>query len=404
MEKGFRDISREIDGSEKEIIETMEEMIKRPAISPFAGGKGEKLRADFLKQKLENWGLRVDRYDYKDPTGTTRSNLISKIGNAKRTVWIIAHMDTVSEGDRSLWKTDPFVAHVINGRIYGRGATDNGQGVIGSMFALRALKKSGVKLKYNLGIALVADEELGSAYGIEKLLNESIFKKDCLFLVPDHGNRNGDEIEISEKGMLWMKITVIGKQVHASTPDKGKNAYRYSIKFLSEVDRFLHKKYKARNNLFHPDVSTFELTKHEKNVDSINIIPGCDVSYIDCRVLPQYSLDEVLGDVRKIAKKKEFKEVKITIEQVNRADPAPGTKRNSEVVNLLCSALEDVRGIKPKVLGIGGGTCAAFVRRKGMPCVVWATEEQIAHEPNEFVEVSNIIKDAKIFAYLAIDR
>ncbi len=58
--------------------------------------------------------------------------------------------------------------------------------------------------------------------------------------------------------------------------------------------------------------------------------------------------------------------------------------------------------IQPKVGGIGGGTCAAFFRREGMPAVVWSTIDETAHQPNEYANVANLVNDAKVFASLAI--
>ncbi len=403
MKKGFGDVGKKIESYEKDMVKTMGRMIEIKSIAPTSGGAGESERADFLEDMFESWGFTVTRFDYKDDNHVTRSSLVTKLGDEERTIWLVAHIDTVSEGDISLWKTDPFKMTVSNGRMYGRGVSDNGQEAVAGMYALKALKETKAKLMCNLGLALVADEELGSRYGIQKLLQEGIFLKDDMFVVPDWGNAEGDKIEIAEKGVLWLKITVIGKQVHASTPEKGINAYRHSMKLLSQVDDMLHKKYNASNGIFEPSVSTFEVTKHEKNVDSVNIIPGIEVSYLDCRVLPQYSLESVIKDIRSIASGKEFKDVEIRIEEFNREDATPQTLEGAEVVQLLKSALKDLRKIDAKVVGIGGGTCAAFFRKKGKSAAVWSTEAPVAHEPNEYALIENMVNDSKVLAYLPLE-
>ncbi len=404
MGKEFSRIIKKIDGYKPEMINTMSKMIAIKSVSPLSGGTGEKKRAEFLKKVLEGWGLHTKIYSYKDSTKTDRSNVIGVFGDKKRTLWIMPHIDTVSEGDIKLWKTNPYQAKVIGGKVYGRGTSDNGQDVISAMFALKALKEARANIKYNYGIALVADEELGSEYGVKKLIKESIFKQNDMYLVPDSGNSKGDEIEIAEKGALWLKITVHGKQVHASIPHMGKNAFRYSVKFLEKVDAYLHKKYTKRNKLFKiAPGSTFEMTKHEKNVDSVNIIPGTEVFYIDCRVLPEYSLDSVLSDVQRIAKGKDFKGVKISIDVFNRADSAKPTSPKSEISKLLKKSILSVNGTKAKFVGIGGGTVAAFFRYKGWPAVVWAKIEEVAHSPNEYAHIDDMLTDAKVFAKLFVD-
>lgn len=391
-------VEKLVDGYRTELVDVFSKMLAIRSIAPESGGQGEGKRADFLEKTLKMWGLPVKRYDYIDERSVQRSNIVSTFGECQRTLWLIAHIDTVSEGERSLWKTEPFEPVVDGDKVYARGANDNGHGIMASMFALKALKESGSKMRYNLGIALVADEEVGSRYGIVKLLDDGIFGKDDMFIVPDSGTNDGSEIEIAEKGILWIKITVIGKQAHASMPDTGKNAYRDLIQFLNEADIFLHSKFNKKDQLFSPSSSTFEMTKHEKNVDSINIIPGMEVSYLDLRILPEYNLDEIIDDIEEIADKYRSERSEIKVEVFNRQNSAPPTKKDSEVVQALWNAVTESREINPKIVGIGGGTCAFFFRERGMPTVVWSTQDPtIDHQPNEWASLTNILKDAKTF-------
>ncbi len=393
-------VTDSIDSYRENMIKSMSEMIAIPSISPSSGGEGEAKRADMLESLLKNFGMQVKRYDYKDGN-FTRSNLISKYGNRDSTIWILSHIDTVSPGDLSLWERDPFKAYIDGDKIYGRGTIDNGQSAIASIYALKALMDSKANLKYNFGLALVADEEVGSTYGVQALMKEGIFGSRDMVIVPDWGTSDGSSIEIAEKGILWLKISVKGKQVHASTPDIGINAYKALVKFLNEADIKLHEKYAAENTLFDPKISTFEMTKHEKNVDSTNIIPGLEVSYMDCRILPEYKIDDILGYLKDIANRvSKDTGAEIKLEIFNREDPAAPTARDSEVVVLLSQKIKELRGIEPKFAGIGGGTVAKYFRDIGMPVAVWSTCDDIAHVPNEYCKISNMVGDAKVFASL----
>lgn len=393
---------RLIEGYGKEITETLSKVIAIKSISPKSGGEGELKRAQFLESFLKEMGVKPQRYDYKDDMGAIRSSVVVKYGSCDQTIWIIGHIDTVSEGDRSLWKTDPFKATVMNGRIYGRGAADNGQGTMICLYVLKALKESGASLKYNVGLVLAADEEIGSVYGLQKLLKENIFKDGDMFIVPDWGTPKGDMIEVGEKSLLWLKFTVTGEQAHASTPNMGVNAFRYASLYICMADELLHRKYNKASKIFDPQVSTFEMTKHEKNVDSTNIMPGKDVFYIDCRVLPEYDVNEITKDLRELAKRPEFKKVKIDVEEFMKQEAAPPTREDSAIAKMLENSLLSVRGIKAKKIGIGGGTCAAFVRRAGYDSVVYGTQDDVAHQPNEYVVLNNIINDAKTVAQLFV--
>ncbi|MFW6128489.1 MAG: M20/M25/M40 family metallo-hydrolase, partial [Halobacteriota archaeon] len=212
-----QDLIEKLESSRDEIAETLANLIRIKALSPENGGDGELDKAKYVEQLLE--GFEIERYDAVDERARegVRPNLVTKIdGEEEKTIWIISHLDVVPEGDLSLWDTDPFEPVVKNGRIYGRGSEDNGQAVVASLFAARAIKESGLKPRYSLGVAFVADEEVGSKYGIQHLLKQDIFDKEDLIVVPDAGSPQGDQIEIAEKSILWLKFSVQGKQGHAS--------------------------------------------------------------------------------------------------------------------------------------------------------------------------------------------
>ena len=126
------------------------------------------------------------------------------------------------------------------------------------------------------GLAFVADEETGSKYGIAQLLDTGIFNEDDLIVVPDSGTEEGNIIEVAEKSILWLKVVVNGKQGHASRPDLAVNASKLGMIFMLSIEKSLHEKFNASDKTFEYPLSTFSITKHEKNVDNINTIPGTD--------------------------------------------------------------------------------------------------------------------------------
>ncbi len=398
------EIIKKVQEHKKEIISSMLKMLEIKSISPISGGTGESERADYLQKLLSSLKFKTKRYDYKDESNALRSNLISSFGfeTGKRKIWLVAHMDTVAPGETSLWKTNPFKPYATEDRIYGRGSSDNGQDLIASVYAMKIVSELTKTPRYAFGLALVADEEMGSKYGIQRLIAEGVFDKNDLILVPDAGDEKGMWIEIAEKGMLWLRFTITGKQIHASIPDNGLNAYQHSIEFLLNVRTELCNKFNATNDLFSPNYSTFELTKHEANVESINIISGTEISYMDCRVLPEYNLDDVIKLINSNADRfeKQNKGIKILVETVNREDAAPPTNPNSELVKIMSEKITDCLGMKPKIIGIGGGTCAAFFRKAGMDAVAWSIDNQMAHQIDEYCLIDSMLKDTVVFASL----
>ena len=385
------------DQMREEIISYARRILPIRAISPESGGTGETARADEICKILTENGLNdFQRYDTSDKNDVIRPNIVVKIGKAEKTMWLIAHIDTVPVGDRNLWTRDPFAATVEGNRIYGRGSSDDGQAVFLSLLLAREMKDK--NLKYNLGIAFVADEEVGSVYGIQYLLKQGIFKKDDLILVPDSGSEDGIDIEVAEKSILWIKFTIKGRQYHASRPDNAINAGRESMKFILKLDSMLHEKYTAKNEIFNYPYSTFEPTKHEKNVDNVNTIPGVETIYLDCRVLPMYDLDNVIDDITNCIHdfEKESK-AHISFEFMQKEQAPVNTSPDSNIVKVLSESIKKIKGSEPRIVGIGGGTCAAFFRHDGMDAVVWSTTvPEVAHQADEYCVINHIIGDFKI--------
>nr|WP_087036432.1 M20 family metallo-hydrolase [Thermococcus litoralis] len=421
MQMDVEVIFKEIESLRENMIDTLVELIKVPAVSPDSGGEGEYDKAQKLLEIIKDWPFdKVERYDAPDPRAKNgvRPNILAyyygEQGEKSPRLWILTHLDVVPPGDLSKWTvTKPFEPIVKDGKVYGRGSEDNGQSLVASLYAVRALMNLGIRPKRTVILAFVSDEETGSKYGLGWLMKDhpELFRKNDLVLVPDGGNEEGTFIEIAEKSILWMKIKVKGKQVHASMPGLGLNAHRVAIDYAKALDDLLHEKYNARDELFDPPESTFEPTMGGNPSDAPNIAPGEHEVVFDCRVLPQYNLDDILNDAQELAGKvreKYKKEIngevlpKIEIEVLQRLDAPAPTPKDSEIVKLLQKAIKEFRGKEPKIGGIGGGTFAAYFRRLGIPAVVWATLDEMAHQPNEYAKIDNMVEDAKIMATLAL--
>jgi len=398
-------VYKKIDSFRSEIIKMQRELTARPALGPENGGSGEHEKANYMKEQLLL--LKPDTlFDIHAPDKRAangyRPNLVAAWNGSqkKSAIWILSHLDIVPPGDLSLWKYDPYKMRVKGDTIVGRGVEDNQHGIVSSYFAVKGMLDLQQAFPQRVGLVLVADEETGSKYGLQYILKErrDLFKEDDLIIVPDGGNEEGTMIEIAEKSMLWLKFTITGAQCHASTPKKGKNSLFGAAKLIVELNT-LKEKFDLHNPIFKPQESTFEPTKIEANVPNVNTIPGRDVFYLDCRILPDYKVDEIIEEVITLNKKlaRELN-LKIDVEAIHRQDCAPPTPADSPVVTTLAKAIKKVTGLKAKPMGIGGGTVAAFFREAGLPAAVWSTISPTAHQPNEYCSIKNIITDAKIMA------
>lgn len=391
-------------------IELQRELVAIPAISPINGGVGEYDKAVWLESELRKLPFtKIEWYNapQSEAKNGIRPNLVAILAGTKsdRTLWIMSHLDVVPAGDLSLWKTDPFKLEVKDRVLYGRGTEDNHQGLVASLLAIRAIIESGWKPPFNIALLFVADEENGSLYGVDYICKNhgNIFGKNDWFIVPDGGSPDATMVEIAEKSLWWLKIKTHGKQCHASMPHKGINAFRAASEFVVLLN-YLYKRFYKKENLFDPPISTFEPTKKENNIPNINTIPAEDIFYLDMRILPCYSLQEVELEIKKLAKKIERKyNVQISFEDIQKAEAAPPTSPESLIVKEIIKSIEEVYNVKATPKGIGGGTVASFLRKANLPAVVYSKIDEVAHQPNEYCKLDNLIGDAKVFAATAIN-
>lgn len=376
-----------------------------PALSPENGGEGELAKAEWLQAELERLPFdSIERFDAPDTraVGGVRPNLIARLRgtSSARTVWIMSHLDIVPPGDLSKWQGDPYTLRVEDGKLFGRGVEDNQQAVVSSLLVARAFMDTGTRPPVDLALLFCADEETGSQYGAHYLARQhsQLFGPSDMFLVPDAGLPDGSLVEVAEKSIWWLRIRTTGKQCHGSTPELGINAFRAASDLVTRLGS-LYATFGAVDQVFAPPISTFEPTKKEANVPNVNTIPGDDVFYVDCRVLPCYPLTEVEAEIRRLAAEVEQAwGVTVAIEDVQRAQAAPPTSLDSDVVKLLLAAIRQVHGITPEPRGIGGGTVAAVFRQLGLPAIVYSRIEETAHQPNESCRLEDLVSDAKVFA------
>lgn len=399
-----------IDRSKKTIIELERLLTAIPALGPESGGDGELEKCIAFEAWLRSQGLTaLERHDAPDARVKSgiRPNLLLTIPGARsdKCFWVMTHLDVVPPGELSKWNADPWTLVEKDGRLYGRGVEDNQQGLTSSVIAVLALLASGKTPPYTVKLLFVADEEIGSTYGIHWLIkNRNLFNKDDMILIPDGGNAKGELVEIAEKSVLWLRIHTKGVQCHASRPSQGINAHIAAAELAVRLYDELPLAFSQRDTLFDPDCSTFQPTKSEPNVPNVNTIPGDDVFYLDMRVLPSYASGDILKKIESIMREVEKKrKVTISYEVLQRMESKP-TSADAPIVKQVIKAIKSVYGVDAYPVGIGGGTVAAHLRNEGIDSVVWSKLSESAHQANEYVLIDDIIGDAKVMATLMMGK
>lgn len=412
IDKKLKDrIFHRIDSYIDDMIDLQINLTALPALGPDNQGPGEKEKADFLRDYLVRSGfpevVEINAPDERVPSRYRPNLIVSCPGKqSERKIWILTHMDIVPPGELGLWSEDPYRGYVKDGCIYGRGTEDNQQDLVASLFAAKAFLDEKMLPDNSIGLAFVADEETSSHWGLDYVLQhlKNPFKKEDWIVVPDSGEPDGSAIEIAEKSILWLRFTTKGVQCHGSRPALGKNAFLASS-YLIVALQSLYKKFPRRDRLFNPPESTFQPTRKEANFTSVNTIPGEDIFFMDCRILPVYDLTDVMEEIRRLADlvAKRF-QVTVDIQPVQFVQAPPPTPKDAAIVRALTKAIKDVYHVRGNVVGVGAGTVAAVFRKYGYEAAVWSKLRYKAHQPDESCLISNMVGNAKVFAHLMLQK
>ncbi|XP_037777790.1 LOW QUALITY PROTEIN: cytosolic non-specific dipeptidase-like [Penaeus monodon] len=171
-------IFKYVDDNKARFIDVLREAVAIKSVSAWAETRGEiKKQMDWAKAKLEALGASCELHDIGQqtlPNGTKiplPPVLFGQLGTdpKKKTVCVYGHLDVQPALKEDGWDTEPFVLTEKDGKLYGRGSTDDKGPVIGWIHAVEAFQKTGQEIPVNIKFVFEGMEESGSE-GLEELL------------------------------------------------------------------------------------------------------------------------------------------------------------------------------------------------------------------------------------------
>jgi acetylornithine deacetylase/succinyl-diaminopimelate desuccinylase-like protein len=307
---------------------------------------------------------------------------------------LLGHTDVVPVGEG--WTSDPFGGAVVDGRIYGRGASDMKGGLAASVAALAALRGVGLSGPVELA-ALVDEEETG------KGIRSYVSTVPGPFLGCVTAEPTDLQTIIGARGASYLRVEIHGKACHAGNPDDGANAIYGAAAVVAEIER-LHAELATRP---HPLLgrATWSVGQIQGGTGG-SIVPAECVVVADRRLLPGESTDAVLDDLRQRVAGLALADRGLTVDLAMPMEmPAFQTPADSELARATDAALADAGG---PGLPMGGWTAACdggyVARDLGIPVVVLgpgsATTQ--AHRADESVAVAELLVAARAYALTAL--
>jgi acetylornithine deacetylase/succinyl-diaminopimelate desuccinylase-like protein len=309
-------------------------------------GAGSTPAAEAMAQRLREGGFAAEDVHVVGPGGRKQNLVVRLKGTGrKRPVLLIGHLDVV-EALREDWTVDPFVFLEKDGYFYGRGTQDMKDGIAIMMTTLLRYRAEGYRPDRDIILALTADEEGGTANGVDWLLKnrrdlvdaEFVLNHDGGGVILDDGKVVQVDLTASEKVYADFDLTVTNPGGHSSAPPRENAIYSlaraldrvssYDFPFeLNNVTRAYFERVAQRSDAAHarvirgvlqtpPDPAALKELAGDPIYNAIvrttcvatrlsgghanNALPQTARANVNCRILPGHSPEEVRQELVRV--------------------------------------------------------------------------------------------------------
>jgi succinyl-diaminopimelate desuccinylase len=282
-------------------------------------------------------------------------------------ILLVGHLDVIEHPDVAVYQSS-----IREGRLYGPGSGDmKGQcAIMLELFCDLHRRFPGIPL----GMALTSDEEQGGEDGVRYLF-EDVGLRCGLAMVPDGGSIN--RVTVEEKGILQVRIKVIGKEGHAAAPWLGPNALATLAQCLVCLGQHFDalKDNTSSDHWFPTCVPTICHTANR----TINCIPGEAEAILDIRFPAPFTIESMLAMVREIAGSG------VEVEVLN---TALTTKLSPDPLYLQIT--EQLTGLPAQLVRASGGSDALFIAQYGIPVVLSSPVVGNMHRDDEWMDLASM--------------
>ncbi|TRO50487.1 M20/M25/M40 family metallo-hydrolase [Candidatus Bathyarchaeota archaeon] len=333
----------------------------------------EEVIATFLVEEMTKLGFKVR----KDAIG----NVIGEIGDGEPIILLCGHMDTVA-GHIPL--------RVEKGKIYARGAVDAKGPLAAMIMAAESVAKE-PSFKAKIVVASVVEEEATSR-GVKHLIKDGISADYAIFGEPSGvGN-----ITIGYKGNLHIKITCKTETGHSSTPWLYENAIEKGFEIWQQIKASLKPVETQQSPFYAVTACLTKLSGGRAN----SVIPFESETHIDLRVPPQFTVEQIFNNAKKIIEEYDIANPKVKVNVfVEDSNEAFEVDKSSPLVKALSSSIRKVRG-KPAMLlrKTGTGDMNILGRAMNAPIVTYGPgDSHLDHTKDEHIVLSEYLDSIQVY-------
>lgn len=212
-------------------VELTQRLIRCDTVS----GGDERRALELLAEPLEAAGFNIE-FDAYDPEHPCRCSLLARLRPCagEPALCLCGHIDTVPPGTAS-WRHSPMAAHIVDGRLYGRGSCDMKSGVAAMVCAAAHMAGKARAGGGDLAVHIYGGEETGCEGSFHVAAQARHLHGVAAVIV---GEPTSCLPLCGHKGALWLRCTAKGVAAHASMPEQGDNALGKIIIFANRLLEF----------------------------------------------------------------------------------------------------------------------------------------------------------------------
>ena len=397
------DLSTLIAGSQRyqsDFIDFLRDLVRIPTVN---GRDTEAPLAIRIEEEARRLGFDAQQVALQPE----RPNILVTYGQGTDKFALIAHMDTVAEGNATSWSSPPFSAEVKNGRMIGRGAADNKAGLVCGLYTLALLRDLGLidPDRQKVIVAGVVDEESGacSSLGVRHLLNVGALQAHAAIYA-----YTSDIVCIGHRGLIRLQLSARGQSIHAGLAEwhthvQGANAVMALADLLLKLESL---------DVPAPVPPGFEHLGFTITPGTIfnggsypSIVPDSASAVVDIRLLPGQSATEAIELVQQHMKVVEKERPRIHLEmQINVNLPGAFIPKEHPLALLAQDYTEAVSGRRWETAGAGPANEGYMLIDAGIPTLCgFGPTGGNPHAPDEWVEIESLTTTVAIFAGMIHD-
>lgn len=412
-----------VEGSQSELIALTQDLIRIPTLNP--PGENYYYICELLSSRLKARGFEVEMIRAFNTPGDSdkypRWNVVARREgkHSGECVHFNSHTDVVDVGHD--WTFDPFGAELVDGRIYGRGACDMKGGLAASIIAVEAFLDIWPDFAGAIEISGTADEESGGFGGVAYLAEKGFFdpKRVQHVIIPEPLNK--DRVCLGHRGVWWAEIETKGHIAHGSMPFLGDCAVRHMGAVIDEMEQSLFPAL-AEKRTDMPVVpegakqSTLNINSIHGGQEDLGddfdglpspCVPDSCKMIIDRRFLIEEDLNDVKKEMSDILENVQSKRDSFRFEVRDLHEVKPTmTDRQAPVVQAVSKAINDVMERDPDYVVSPGTYDQKHIDRIGRMknCIAYGPGIlDLAHQPDEYIEVQDMIDSAKVMGFALAD-